>query len=180
VITPDKSEKTRFLVLHDYGMGALWWWVWARSAQEIVLALAEVEVVDDPDSIAEAETWSLEEVDLDASDPNSLSDARAERDAQRDQPGFGALVGRERVYLSEPEEYDDGVTVYLSELGPDGRKLRQVEIGPDGRAIKTDESDSPINAPLDLYDPQYVALEIDNAAFEAAWDQAQWEEPEPE
>lgn len=38
-------RKTRYLVLHDYGMGGLWWWVWAESAEEIVRVCAEVEVV---------------------------------------------------------------------------------------------------------------------------------------
>jgi hypothetical protein len=34
-------------VCHDYGMGGSWWWVWAASPEEIVAAIAEVEVVTD-------------------------------------------------------------------------------------------------------------------------------------
>jgi hypothetical protein len=34
-------------VRHDYGMGARWWWIRARSAAEITAAFAEVEVIDD-------------------------------------------------------------------------------------------------------------------------------------
>ncbi|MCX5173467.1 hypothetical protein OG616_36300 [Streptomyces antibioticus] len=162
--------KTRHLVLHDYGMGGLWWWVWAESAEEIVLACAEVEVVTTPETVERAETWALEEVHLDAPDPNPVSGLRAQREAQRGQPGFGVLAGRDRVYLRCQEDGDEAV--YLMEFGPDGRRLRQVEVGPDGGAVKTTEEDWPFNPPFDLYDPQYASLEIDSTDFEVAWHRA--------
>jgi hypothetical protein len=33
VAPSDAASKTRFLVLHDYGMGGVWWWVHARSEE---------------------------------------------------------------------------------------------------------------------------------------------------
>ncbi|QUX27187.1 hypothetical protein KGD83_17830 [Nocardiopsis akebiae] len=165
------ERKTRHLVLHDYGMGGLWWWVWAGSAEEIALACAEVEVVTDPYILERVRTWALEEVHLDAPDPNPLSDPRAQRDAQRnaqrDQPGFGALAGRDRVYPRWQGE--DAPEVFLMEIGPDGRRLRQVEIGADGTAVKTGPEDWPFNPPCDLYDPWYASPETSGDDFEEAW-----------
>ncbi|MFF3323792.1 hypothetical protein [Streptomyces sp. NPDC002889] len=162
--------KTRYLVLHDYGMGGLWWWVWAQSEHEIVLACAEVEVVTDAETVRRAQTWSLEETSVDAPDPNPLSDLRAKRDAQRDQPGFGALAGRDHVHLRERE--DDDETVCLTEIGPDGRRLRQVEIEPDGGCVRTGVDDWPFNPPYDLHDPRYASMEIGREEFEEAWRRA--------
>lgn len=82
---------------------ALWWWVWARSAAEIVETCAEVEVVDDLDTLRHAETWNLPEVGLDTDDLGTLQSHRDTRFAQRSQPGFGVLAGRDRVHL----RYDD-------------------------------------------------------------------------
>ncbi|WP_309484573.1 hypothetical protein [Streptomyces himalayensis] len=166
-------RKTRYLVLHDYGMGGLWWWVWAESAEEIVRVCAEVEVVTDWEAVERAETWTSEEVHLDAPDPNPLSGFRAQRDAQRGQPGFGVLAGRDRVYLRWQEDGDE--EIFLMELGPDGRRLRQVEIGSDGGAVKTSVEDWPLNPPCDLYDPQYASLEISCDDFEEAWHRARHE-----
>ncbi|MFI6638854.1 hypothetical protein [Streptomyces sp. NPDC050504] len=173
---PNETRKRRFLVLHDYGMGGLWWWVWARSAEEVVENCAEVEVVTDPDALARAGTWSLDEVHIDAPHPNPLSDLRAQREAQRDQPGFGALVGRELVHLRWLEDGDDQVC--LLELGPDGRKVREVEIGPDGDAVRTGVDDWLFNPPFDLFDPQYAPMEISRAAFDEAWRTARHEPQE--
>lgn len=61
----DVAGKTRFLLLHDYGMGGTWWWVRARSAREVLEAFAEVEVIDRPETIVWAETADLPEVDID-------------------------------------------------------------------------------------------------------------------
>jgi hypothetical protein len=167
--------KRQYLVAHDYGMGALWWWVGAGSATEIVEACAEVEVVTDPDLVRRAEAWDLRVVDLDVDDLGPLASFAAKRDAQRDRPGFGVLVGREVVHVryEDPdaeEEYDE---VYLLELGPDGRRLRQVVIEPDGSATAEGSEDWPFNAPFDLYDPKLAAMQIAGSEFEAAWSKAQ-------
>ncbi|WP_223290933.1 hypothetical protein [Streptomyces avicenniae] len=158
----------RFLVSHDYGMGALWWWVRAPSAEDIVLACADVQVVTSEEAWrwARAQDTPLPEVDLDAPHPNPLSSFRATRDAQRDRPGFGALAGRERVHLRA--EGEEGV-VQLAELGPDGRRLRQVEIGPSGKGVRTGPADWLFNPPSDLYDPDLAPLEIPADTFESAW-----------
>jgi hypothetical protein len=176
VTASPQPGKTRFLVVHDYGMGGLWWWIWATSAQQIIDTCAELEVVIDPEAVTRAGTWSLEEVDIDAVslDP-ALAALRAKRDSYRHLPGYGALTGRDRVYLSMPDE-DGGDTTYLMEIGADGRWLRQITLT-DGSAIRTDSTNWPINPPLDLYDPRYVAMEIDGSVFEDAWSRAS---PDPE
>ncbi|GAA2781956.1 hypothetical protein [Crossiella cryophila] len=165
----DRTGKIRFLVSHDYGMGGLWWWIRARSAEEIVLTLAETEVITDPGQLSAAASWSLAEVDIDEVDGDpALAELRAERDGQRDQPGFGALVGRPLVYLSDQDDPEDD-SVYLVELGPDGRRLRQVEVRPDGGHERSTERDWPFNPPFDLHDPRFAAMEIDVEVFERAW-----------
>jgi hypothetical protein len=39
----DEPGGQRYLVRHDHGMGALWWWINAASAAEITATFAEVE-----------------------------------------------------------------------------------------------------------------------------------------
>jgi hypothetical protein len=111
-------SKQRFLVLHDYGMGGLWWWVRARSPREVLETFAEVEIVDDRAGMAGAEAWELEEVDIDAPTmPAGLDGLRAKRDQQRAMPGFGALADRQVVFLRQDWEGEDPAT-YLMEIGP--------------------------------------------------------------
>ena len=165
---------SRYLVCHDYGMGALWWWVWARSPEEIVDVVAEVEVVTDDTAIEQVSSWGLEEVHLHARDLGPLANLRDQRAAHRHLPGFGVLAGRAQVCLREDSpEY--GGAVYLMEVGPDGRRLRQVEQLATGDSFRTD--DWPFNPPIDLRDPQYVPKEISPEAFEDAWRNAR---PDPD
>ncbi|GLZ13046.1 hypothetical protein Acsp04_32810 [Actinomadura sp. NBRC 104425] len=184
-----RDGRTRHLVCHDYGMGGMWWWVWAASPEEVVTTFAETEVVTEPELIARAREWDLHEADVDdpAKDDVSLSEMRARRDRQRRRPGFGALAGHERVYLRTPGDWDpsaeepdgagdDGFAdyVFLTEHGPDGRRIRQVEIRPDGEAVASDETVFPLNPPIDLYDPALVPMVIDAAEFEEAWRRARF------
>jgi hypothetical protein len=170
--------RTRHLVLNDYGMGGLWWWVWARSPREVVRTYAEVEVVDDPAAVQRVRDWGLEEADVAVpeSDPEPLSDLRARRDAQRERPGFGALADRGTVYVRRSWQEDGEEAVFLMELGPDGRRLRQVEVAPDGDALATDPDDWPFNPPFDLHDPVWAPLEIRRVEFEEAWRTARRDE----
>lgn len=46
-----------FLVCFDYGMGGLWWWITAASADEIMAAYRDVTVFDEPPH------WWSDEVD---------------------------------------------------------------------------------------------------------------------
>lgn len=167
------ADKTRFLVLHDYGMGGLWWWVHARSAREVVETIAEVEVIDHSDAVQRAETWDLDEVDIDAPTmPDDLDALRAQRAAQRGRPGFGVLADRSVVHLRRRWDGEDDVdpAVYLMEVGPDGRRLRQVELGDDGTAVKSGPDDWAFNPPVvDLFDPDLASLEISRDEFEAEW-----------
>jgi hypothetical protein len=132
----------------------LWWWIHARSIRELMETFAEVEVVDSPAALARAESWGLDEIDIDAPTmPAGLDGLRAQRDKQRVLPGFGALADRQVVYLRQAGEDDDPAT-YLLEIGADGRRIRQVEMTADRTSIKTDTEDWPFNPPVvDLYDP---------------------------
>lgn len=169
-------SKQRFLVVHDYGMGGLWWWVHARSAREVRETFAEVEVIDHIEQLARAEAWSLDEVDIDADAmPAGLDGLRAKRERQRVQPGFGALADRSVVYLRQRWDEDDPAT-YLMEIGSDGRRMRQVEVPDTGSAVKADDRDWPLNPPMvDLYDPTLLDLEIGRDEFERAWSAADWD-----
>jgi hypothetical protein len=50
---------------------------------------------------------------------------------------FQAFADRQVVYLRQERTGDDPAT-YLTEIGPDDRRIRQVEVAGDGTAIKTD------------------------------------------
>jgi hypothetical protein len=92
-------------------------------------------------------TESLDEVHLDALPEGPLADLRNQRTGHRHLPGYGPLADRSRVYLylrDASPEY--GGVVYLTEVRPDGRRLRQVEQLPDGDALRTDYG--PMNRPL--------------------------------
>ena len=169
--TDDLSEKRRYLVFHDLGMSGMWWWIRARSADEIVLTYANVEVVEDPKWQEHASTWSVDDVDIDESGEEGelLSSLRQKRDRQRTQPGFGALAGRDRVYLKRPTD----VGTSLTEHGPDGRRLRQVDVGPGGKVSRVDHF--VLNPPYDLYDPELSPWEISAEEFEEAWGNA-WDQ----
>ncbi|MFE9446450.1 hypothetical protein ACFYO2_47985 [Streptomyces sp. NPDC006602] len=168
----DSAHKHRFLVLHDYGMGGSWWWIHARSAREVLETFAWVEVVTDPEVVARFEGAELEEVGIDAPLlPPGLDSLRAERDAQRGHEGFGALAGRNIVYLRRPwDDEDDEPVVYLMEIGPDGRRVRQVELAEDRTALRSGPDDWPFNPPIvDLFDPALAGQEISRREFEDQW-----------
>ncbi|MFM9633786.1 hypothetical protein ACKI10_40270 [Streptomyces galilaeus] len=177
----DSADKRCFLVLHDYGMGGTWWWVHARSAQQVLETLAWVEVVTDLETVARFEDEELEEVDIDASlMPPGLEGLRAERDAQRGREGFGALADRDIVYLRRRwDEEDDEPVVYLMEVGSDGRRIRQVELAEDGTALRSGPDDWPFNPPIvDLFDPALAGQEISQREFEDQWTRAHQVEPD--
>lgn len=166
----------RFLVLHDAGMGGLWWWVRAESAQEIVERIAEVEVVTESEAAQRAAAWDLIEVSLDAPQlPAPLDELRKQRDAQRGHPDFAAYAGKALVHLCrrwEDEHGGDSASYYL-EVGPEGRRLRQVEVRDDGTAVRSGPDDWAFNPPVvDLYAPEVAAWGIDSEEFEAQWRRA--------
>ncbi|MFE5807074.1 hypothetical protein [Streptomyces sp. NPDC056491] len=172
-MTDHPAPVSRFLVLHDYGMGGSWWWVHARSVREVRETFANVEVVDTPATVEAAEGWDLDEAWADAtSTPEGLDELRAKRDAQRGREGFGALADRKITWLRRRWDYEDDEdhTLYLMEVEADGRRLRQVELAPDGPGVRSGPDDWPFNPPVvDLYDPELVGMEIGRDEFEAAW-----------
>ena len=91
-----------FLVLHDYGMGGSWWWIRASSAEEITDAFAEVEVISDPETIARVRAWDLDELDIEDAKRGKLASFHEARLRQRQDPSFGRLFGKDRVYLRLP------------------------------------------------------------------------------
>ena len=166
----------RFLALHDYGMGGLWWWITADSPEQVTRTLAEVEVVTDAETVLAAEDWELEEVDLAGPLPVPLDDMRAQRDQQRHQPGFGATAERDGpVWLRLPAGEYDGDGDWLVELDTTGRRLRQIELRPDGDALLT--HDWPFNPPFDLYQPRFATMGITQAEFEQTWSRGR---PDPD
>lgn len=96
---------------------------------------------------------------------------KATRDRQREVPGFAALADRQVLHLRRRWDGDhDDPTVYLMEVGPDGRRLRQVELTEGGTALKSGPDDWAFNPPVvDLFDPRLAGWEIPAAEFEAAW-----------
>lgn len=171
-MTIDDRARRRYLVCHDCGMGGIWWWIAARSAREIVGTFAEVEVVDDPEWIASFNDSDLDEVDIDDSQmPRGLDNLRAKRDAQRGQSGFGVLIDRGVVYLRQRWDGEQAVPVadYLTEIGPDGRRTRQVEVRDDGGAVRTGPDDWALNPPIDLWAPELAECVIGEDEFERSW-----------
>ncbi|MCD5316554.1 hypothetical protein [Kineosporia babensis] len=167
------STPGRFLVLHDYGMGGLWWWVHAPSAEAILEAVAEVEVITDPETVERVSTWDdVAEVSLDASGDSAWKGLVAQRTAERQDPDYGKLIGQGTVYLRSAE---DGIT-YLTEVNADGIRTREVGILPDGRQQRSD--DWPLNPAFDLRSPELARQALLSAAdFEAHWQRA---EPVPD
>ncbi|MFE7572519.1 hypothetical protein ACFU76_37215 [Streptomyces sp. NPDC057539] len=95
--------------------------------------------------------------------------------------GFGALAGRDIVYLRRPWDHEDAEpVVYLMEIGPDGRRIRQVELAEDGTALRGGPDDWPLNPPVvDLFDPAPAAgQEISRREFEDQWASAQQVDPD--
>ncbi|MFI5532287.1 hypothetical protein ACIA8O_27515 [Kitasatospora sp. NPDC051853] len=173
----DDPSKTRLLVLHDYGMGSAWWWVHARSEREVLETFADVEVVHDEETRARAEGWGLDEADVDGPvDPPGLDGCRADREAHRDLPGFGTLVGPDPLYLRRRWAEDGETTTYLLEVDSAGRRLRQVEVEEDGQAFRSTPDDWPFNPPwLDRYSPEWLPFVITAPEFEQEWADARYD-----
>jgi hypothetical protein len=170
------DARRAYLVLHDYGMGGVWWWIRASSAEEITAAFAEVEVIGNPETIARARTWGLDELDIEDAKRGALASFHQRRQRQRQDPAFGRLLGKDRAYLRLPDP-EGQETEWLTEHGAAGRRLRQVELRADGTALTSDLGNWPINPPFDLGDPWLAAHEISRAEFEQAWEQGT---PHPE
>jgi hypothetical protein len=171
LVTAKQAGLQRYLVRHDYGMGALWWWVKAPSAAAITETFAEVEVIDDPAIVRRAQSRSFDELDMADAASGPLADLYQRRQQQRHDPEFGKLLGKGRVYLRLPDP-EEPAAWWLTEHDEGGRRLRQIELLPDGTAIATSATDWEFNPPFDLGDPQFAAHEIGRAEFEQAWEHA--------
>jgi hypothetical protein len=171
LVAEKQAGLQRYLIRHDYGMGALWWWIKAPSAAVITETFAEVEVIDDPAIIRRAQARSFDELDLADAASGPLTDLYERRQRQRRDPGFGQLLGKSRVYLRLPDP-EEPATWWLTEHDPAGRRLRQIEVLPDGTATLASAADWEFNPPFDLGDPQFASYEISPAEFEQAWERA--------
>jgi hypothetical protein len=170
-VASEQPRRLRYLVRHDYGMGASWWWIRAGSAAEITTAIAEVEVIDDPVIVRKVESWSLDELDIADAIRGPLADLYQRRERQRQDPAFGKLLGKNRVYLRLPDP-DGLATWWLTEHDAVGRRLRQIEQRADGTAETGSAADWPMNPPFDLGDPLFASHEISREEFERAWEHA--------
>ena len=152
LVAGEQPSRQRYLVRHDYGMGALWWWITAGSAAEITTTFAEVEVIDDPAVMRIVQSWSLDELDIADAACGPLADLYRRRERQRRDPAVGKPLGKNRVYLRLPDP-EDPAAWWLTEHDPAGRRVRQVELRPDGTAVASSAADWPMNPPFDLGDP---------------------------
>src|SRR5262249_30582711 len=134
-------------------------------------AFAEVEVITDPATIRAVESWPLDELDIAEAASGPLAALSQKREQQRQDPAFGALLGKNRVYLRLPDP-EEPAAWWLTEHDPAGRRLRQIELRPDGTAVASSAADWPMNPPFDLGDPQFASSEISGDEFEQAWQRA--------
>lgn len=164
----DASVSNRYLVQSDYGMGALLWWITAPSEEDILDTFAEVEIIRDDERIDLVSTGEGQpaEVAIEGPYPPGLDGLHEKRMRQRQEVGYGVLAGAERVYLKRPDPEDDG-TVWYSELGSDGRRLREIERLADGSA--TGYSQWIMNPPEDLRDPESAGFTCTAEEFESVW-----------
>lgn len=121
-LVDDHPARRPYLVLHDYGMGGLWWWIRASSAEEITDAFAEVEVISDPETVTRVRTWDVDESDIEDAKRGELASFHERRQLQRQDPAFGRLFGKDRVYLRLPDPEGQG-TEWLTEHGRAGRPV---------------------------------------------------------
>lgn len=162
-------ELSRFLVSHNYGMGSLYWWIEANSAHEIIMTFAEVQVIDSA-SIDASAFDTIPTLRLSDAPPAGLAGLAAKRAAQRDSPGFGALVGRGTVYLRR--DWHEEREVYFLEYDEQGYRTRQVLVTDEGHAERSGPDDWFLNPPEDLWNPELANSEITREAFETLWAQA--------
>ena len=166
-----QEQARKFLVLHDYGMGGLWWWISATSAEEITSAFAEVEIIDDQEKIRWASTEDLADLTMTQAIVGPLATFYETRNQQRQDPAFGKLLGKDRVYLKLPDPDANG-GIWYTEHDRTGRRIRQVQVEPDGTMVATSRNDWPLNPPYDLGDPRIAACETSGEDFTDAWRQA--------
>jgi len=156
----------RYFVMHDYGMGALYWWIDAPSADDIIRTYAEVVILDDANA-ARHDNIPIVAIDDKTHQPG-LDDLRDLRAGQIGHPQFGALVGRGIIFLRRPDYIEEG-SIYYIEYDPQGYRTRQVEIDAKGDAVRTGPEDWWLNPPEDLWNPELVQYEITRNEFDSTW-----------
>lgn len=156
----------RFLVAHDYGMGALWWWIEAPSEEAIVRTYAEVVVVDQ-DGVDVGRFADIPSLRIGDPAPAGLDDLEEQRRGQCIHPKFGALVGRGSVYIKQ--EYAEEQETYFVEYDEKGYRTRQVVVAAGGEVERSGPEDWSFNPPEDLWDPELAECEITGEEFEAWW-----------
>lgn len=124
-----------------------------------------------PATIRTVECWPLDEPGIAKTAVGPLADLHHRREQQRQDPAFGELLGKDRVYLRLPDP-EEPAAWWLTEHDLAGRRLRQIELRPDGATETSGTADWPMNPPLDLGDPQFASHEISQDEFERAWKRA--------
>jgi len=158
----------RYFVMHDYGMGALYWWIDAPSADDIIRTYAEVVVLDDA-AAARHDNIPIVAID-DETHPPGLDGLRDRRAGQIGHPQFGALIGRGAIYLRRPDPEEE--SIYCFEYGPQGYCTRRVVIDAKGDAVRTVPDDWWFNPPEDLWNPELAQYEITRDEFDRIWETA--------
>lgn len=119
------DEYSRFLLCHDYGMGSVYRWLWARSAKEIDAWVDAHTVITDPEVIREFDAKGSRILEARLDDPASL-EAILLHDYIRKRP----RPSRRPQYWELPAIEDCGLT--LLEVDAHGRLGRQLEQAADG------------------------------------------------
>lgn len=159
----------RFLVAHNYGMGSLYWWIVAPTADAIIQHYAEVEVVD-LNEIDRASFANVVSLVIGDPAPPALAKLEDQRRAQRGKPGYGVLVGRGTVYLRQ--DYVEEHETYFIEYDEAGYRMRQVTESADGKMERSGPEDWAFNPPEDLWNPDLAACEISREEFDFLWARA--------
>lgn len=160
------GDKRRYLVCHSYGMGGLWWWVRAGSADEILDAIAEVEVITDQEIIDRmvADGVEIAEFELAGLQADSaLAKLADRRVGQRRHPAYGVMVGRTPFHIRT----EGAQVVVLTEIGESSQPGRIVRQWRDGRAERFESR--PMVGTFDIRDPELPDLLIDADEFEFTW-----------
>lgn len=153
---------SRFLLYHDYGMGGVYRWLWARSAEEVETWVDAHTVITDPEVIRELESEGSRVREARLDDPGSLEAMGIQRYIRR-----RPRSSRRAQFWELPGVEDCGPT--LLEVDARGHMGRQLEQAADGSWGRVDRPDMSPDIATDSPEWREVARKITKKRFEAAW-----------